>query len=173
MQDAELRLSKGDWVFHPRMPAWGYGKIMELTGGSKGRVFFLLAGEKKMSWEHAGLVPVESDEASRAALNTQLGEFRHNLAADLLMSVDFDGGVACTPSDTPGAICELCKCPSENLRSYSHGKKGKLSFCDVCRDKIMLEIGDRPAASESLVKTTGRGKKVIDKVAKKMGKKYK
>ena len=170
MQEAELRLSKGDWVFHPRMPAWGYGKILELMGGNKGRVFFLLAGEKKISWEHAGLVPIESDDASQNALNVQLGQFRLNLATDMLTTGDSDG-VECTPCNSPGSRCELCKSATENLRSYSVGKKGKLCFCDDCRDKIKLDIGDRAGISESIPKM---GKKEVkDKVAKKMGKKYK
>ncbi|MDR3567799.1 MAG: DUF3553 domain-containing protein [Syntrophobacteraceae bacterium] len=175
MQEEELRLSKGSWVSHPRMPAWGYGKILELIGGNKGRVFFLLAGEKKMSWEHAGLIPVESDDASRAALNAQLSEFRLTLATDMLTNVETgSGGVSCTLCDTPGSRCELCKGQSENLRSYSLGKRGKLSFCDNCRDKIMLEIGDRAGMSESIAKMESRGKKEMTaKVAKKLGKKYK
>jgi hypothetical protein len=171
MQEAELRLSKGDWVFHPGMPAWGYGKILELIGGNKGRVFFLLAGEKKISWEHAGLVPIESDDESQGALNAQLAQFKLNLATDLLTTVEMGGGVECTPCNAPGSKCELCKSPSENLRTYSMEKKGKLCFCDVCRDKLMLEIGDRASMSGSITKT---GKKqTSDKVAKKMGKKYK
>jgi hypothetical protein len=163
MQEAELRLSKGDWVFHPRMPAWGYGKILELMGGNKGRVFFLLAGEKKMSWEHAGLVPVESDDASQGALNAQLAQFRLNLATDLLTTFETEGGVECTPCNAPGSKCELCKSPSENLRLYSVAKKGKLCFCDLCRDKIMLEIGDSISA---IIAKPGK-KETKDKVARK------
>jgi len=159
MQDAELRFSKGDWVFHPRMPAWGYGQVLELTGSNKGRVFFLLAGEKKLSWEHANLVQVKSDAASQAALNGQLAEFKLNLATDLLTTVGPDGGVTCIPSDSPGSRCELCKCSSESLRSYSLEKKGKLRICDACRDKIMLETGDRARMNDSIAKMEERGRK--------------
>jgi hypothetical protein len=173
MQEAELHLSKGDWVFHPRMPGWGYGKILEATGGNKGRVFFLLAGEKKMSWEHAGLVLVKSDNASQAALNGQLAEFKLNLATDLLTTVGPGGGVTCIPSDSTDSRCELCKCSSENLRSYSLEKKGKMCICDACRDKIMLETGDKAGLSDSIAKMDKKGKKeTTDKVAKrKIGKK--
>lgn len=167
MQEAELRLSKGDWVSHPRMPAWGYGKILELMGGNKGRVFFLLAGEKKISWEHAGLVPIESDDESQGALSAQLAQFRLNLATNLLATVGVEGGVECIPCNSSGSICELCKSPSENLRSYSLEKKGKLCFCDDCRDKIMLEIGDRTSSEEGVPKM---GKKESKAARKKTGK---
>ena len=175
MQKAELRLSKGDWVFHPRMPDWGYGQVLELTGSSKGRVFFLLAGEKKLSWEHAGLVPVESDNASQAALNRQLAEFKLNLATDLFTTVEIDGGVTCSPCNTPGSRCELCKCPSESLKNYSLGQKVRMCICDACKDKIMLEIGDRPRLNESIAAVGKRGKmEAADKVTKKkVGKKLK
>lgn len=168
MQEPELRLSKGDWVFHPRMPGWGYGKILELLGDNKGRVFFLLAGEKKMSWDHAGLVPIESDDASRAALNAQLAEFRLNLATDLLTTVQIDGAVTCTPCNSPGSRCELCRCPSEDLKSYSLERKVKMCICDACRNKIMLETGYTTTINESFARTKKRDKKEItDKVAKK------
>lgn len=168
MQEAELRLSKGDWVLHPRMPDWGYGKVLELTGGNKGRVFFLLAGEKRLSWEHANLVPVKSDAASQAALNGQLAEFKLNLATDLLTTVEIDGGVTCTPCNSPGSRCELCKCPSESLKSYSLAQKVKMCICDACRNKIMLETGDRRRINDIIAKMEKRGKKEItDKATKK------
>lgn len=168
MQEAELRLSKGDWVFHPRMPGWGYGQVLELTGNSKGRVFFLLAGEKKLSWEHANLVPINSDAASQAALNGQLAEFRLNLATDLLTIVGPGGGVTCIPSDSPDSRCELCRCSSESLRSYSLEKKKKMCICDACRDKIMLETGDRARVNDSIAKMEERGRKdATGKVTKK------
>ena len=164
MLKAPLLLSKGDWVSHPRMPAWGYGKILELIGGNKGRVFFLLAGEKKMSWEHAGLVPVESDEVSQDALSAQLAQFRLHLATDLLSTAEGDGGVESTPCSTPGSKCELCKSTSDTLRIYSVEKKGKLCFCGDCKDKIMLEIGDKAGSDEGVPKT---GKKQIKAPRKK------
>jgi hypothetical protein len=147
------------------MPGWGYGKVLELISGNKGRVFFLLAGEKKLSWEHAGLVLVESDNASQAALNGQLAEFKLNLAIDLLTTVEPGGGVTCIPCDSLSSKCELCKCSSESLRSYSLAQKGKMCICDNCRDKIMLETGDRARVDESIAKMEKRGKKEItDKV---------
>lgn len=168
MQEAELRLCKGDWVSHPRMPGWGYGKILELMGSNKGRVFFLFAGEKKISWEHAGLVPVKNDNASQAALSGQLAEFKMSLAIDLLTTVEPGDGVACIACNTPGSTCELCKSPSESLRNYSLAHKGKMSICDACRDKIMLENGDRVRMNESIAKMEERGKKDITaKVPKK------
>jgi len=90
------------------MPDWGYGKILELIGDSKGRVFFLVAGEKKMSWEHSGLGLVEGDKASLATLNEQLVEFKQNLARDLLTSEELSQGVTCNPCDSFGSKCELC-----------------------------------------------------------------
>ena len=167
MREAELRLCKGDWVSHPRMPGWGYGKILEPMGDGKGRVFFLFAGEKKLSWEHAGLVQVESDNASQATLIGQLAEFKMNLAIDLLTTVE-PGGVACIPCNSPGSTCELCKRSSESLRNYSLAQRGKMSICDACRDKIMLENGDRARIDESIAKMEERGKKGITaKVTKK------
>ena len=167
MRKAELQLCKGDWVSHPRMPGWGYGKILELMGDSKGRVFFLFAGEKKLSWEHAGLVPVESDNASQATLIGQLAEFKMNLAIDLLTTVEL-GGVACIPCNSPGSTCELCKRPSESLRMYSLAQKGKMCICDTCRDKIMLVNGDRAGVNASIAKMEEMGKKdIIDKVTNK------
>ncbi len=169
MQEAELRLSKGDWVIHPRMPDWGYGKVLELMGGNKGRVFFLLAGEKKLSWEHAGLVLVEGDNASQDALNGQVAEYKLNLAIDLLTTGESCGGVTCIPCDSLSSRCELCKSPSGSLRIYSLAQKGKMCICDVCRDKIMLENGDRAKMNESIAKMEKRSKKeVTGKVTKKM-----
>jgi hypothetical protein len=150
------------------MPGWGYGKILELVGGNKGRVFFLFAGEKKLSWEHAGLVPVKSDNASQAVLIGQLAEFKMNLAVDLLTTAEPGGGVACIPCSTPDSQCELCKGSSEGLRNYSRAQKGKICICEACRDKIMLENGDRIRINERIAKMDERGRKDIpDKVTKK------
>ena len=168
MQGTELKLSKGDWVFHPRMPDWGYGKILELIGSNKGRVFFLFAGEKKMSWEHAGLGLVEGDEVSQAALNEQLAEFKLKLARDLLTSEELSQGVTCTPCDSFSSRCELCKCTSESLRIYSLTQKGKMCLCDACRDKIMLETKDRAEINQSITEMEKRSKKeTADKEKKK------
>ncbi len=167
MQGTEFKLSKGDWVFHPRMPDWGYGKILELIGDNKGRVFFLVAGEKKMSWEHAGLGLVESDTASQAALNEQLVEFKQNLARDLLTSEELSQGVTCTPCDSFGSKCELCKCMSESLRIYSLSQKGKMCLCDLCRDKIMLETKDRAGINQSMLEMEKRSKKATADMKKK------
>lgn len=156
MQRTGPKLSKGDWVFHPRMPGWGYGKIMELIGDNKGRVLFLLAGEKKLSWEHAGLGLVEHDEASRGALNEQLAEFKLNLARDIFTSGELSRQVTYAPCDSFSQRCELCKGAPENLRVYSLTQKGKMCLCDACRDKIMLETKDREEPSQSL---TDREKK--------------
>ena len=159
MQGTECKLSKGDWVFHPRMPDWGYGKVLELIGDTKGRVFFLLAGEKKMSWEHAGLGLVEGDKVSQAALNEQLVEFKLNLARDLLTSEELSQGVTCTPCDSFSSRCELCKSASESLRVYSLTQKGKMCLCDMCRDKIMLETKDRAGINQSITEMEKRSKK--------------
>jgi Protein of unknown function (DUF3553) len=159
MQATELKLSKGDWVFHPRMPDWGYGKILELIGDSKGRVFFLLAGEKKISWEHAGLGLVEGDRVSQTALNDQLVEFKLKLARDLLTSEELSKGVTCTLCDSFSSRCELCKSASDSLRIYSFTQKGKMCLCDICRDKIMLETKDRTAINKTIVEMENRSKK--------------
>jgi hypothetical protein len=159
MQETALKLSKGDWVFHPRMPDWGYGKILELIGDHKGRVWFLLAGEKKMSWEHAGLGLVEGDKVSQAALNDQLVEFKLKLARDLLTSEALSREVTCTPCDAFGSKCELCKGASVGLRVYSLAQKGKMCLCDRCRDKIMLETKDRVGVDQSITEMEKRSKK--------------
>jgi len=161
MYETELKLSKGDWVFHPRMPGWGYGKILELMGGTKGRVFFLLAGEKKLSWEHAGLCLVEGDEISQNALNEQLAEFKLNAAKDLLLSEELSKEVTCTPCDSFSSRCELCKGPSESLRIYSLSQKGQMCLCDPCRDKIMLETKDRSEINQSIAEMLERSKKEL------------
>lgn len=167
MQETELKLSKGDWVFHPRMPDWGYGKVLELIGGNKGRVFFLLAGEKKLSWEHAGLGLVEGDKVSQAALNDQLAEFKLKLARDLLTSEELSREVTCTPCDSFNSRCELCKCASDDLRVYSLTQRGKMCLCDICRDKIMLETKDRAGINKSITEMEKRSKKETDDKEKK------
>jgi hypothetical protein len=166
MQEAEVKLSKGDWVFHPRMPDWGYGKILEMIGDNKGRVFFLLAGEKKLSWEHAGLGLVQSDKVSQTALNDQLIEFKQKLAIDLL-SDELSREVTCTPCDSFNSRCELCHCSSESLRLYSLAQRGKMCLCDMCRDKIVLEAKERAALNPSPVNTEKKGKKDSDGKEKK------
>jgi hypothetical protein len=167
MQGTEVKLSKGDWVFHPRMPGWGYGKILELIGDNKGRVLFLLAGEKKMSWEHAGLGLVEGDKVSQATLNDQIVEFKLNLARDLLTSEELSQDVTCTPCDAFSSRCELCKCTSDSLRVYSLTQKGKMCLCDVCRDKIMLETKDRAGVNQSVTEMEKRSKKETADMGKK------
>jgi hypothetical protein len=159
MLGTELKLSKGDWVFHPRMPGWGYGKILELIGDNKGRVLFLLAGEKKLSWEHAGLDLVDGDKVSQAALNDQFVEFKLQLARDLLTSEELSQAVTCTPCESFSSKCELCKSASGSLRVYSLAQKGKMFLCDTCRDKIMLETKDRAGINQSITQMEKRGKK--------------
>ena len=159
VQGAESKLSKGDWVFHPRMPDWGYGKVLELIGDNKGRVFFLLAGEKKMSWEHAGLGLVEHDTISQAALNDQLADFKQKLARDVLTSEELSQEVTCTPCDSFSSRCELCSCASASLRIYSLTQEGKICLCDTCRDKIMLETMDRARINQSITGMEKRSKK--------------
>lgn len=161
MQGTEFKLSKGDWVFHPRMPDWGYGKILELIGDNKGRVFFLLSGEKKLSLEHADLGLVEGDKISQAALNEQLAEFKIRLARDLLTSEELSKGVTCTPCDSFSSKCELCKGHSDSLRIYSLSQRGKMCLCDVCRDKIMLETKDRAGINQTMTEMEKRSRKDI------------
>ncbi len=167
MQATETKLSKGDWVFHPRMPDWGYGKVLELIGSHKGRVFFLLAGEKKLSWEHAGLDLVEDDQVSQVSLNDQLAEFKLSLARDILTSEELSREVTCAPCDSSRAKCELCKCRSEGLRVYSLTQKGKMRLCEACRDKIMLETKDRAGISQTITEMEKRNKKNIADIEKK------
>lgn len=167
MQGTELKLSKGDWVSHPRMPGWGYGKVLELIGDNKGRVLFLLAGEKKLSWEHAGLDLVEDDTVSQAALNDQFVEFKLNLARELLTSAELSQGVTCAPCDSFSSKCELCKSASGGLRVYSLTQKGKMCLCDTCRDKIMLETKDRAGINQSITQMEKRSKKEATESAKK------
>ena len=168
MQGIDVKLSKGDWVFHPRMPDWGYGKILELTSDKKGRVFFLLAGEKKLSWEHAGLGIVQGDEVSQAALNDQLTDFKLKLARDLLTSEDLNQGITCIPCESLGSKCELCKSASDGLRVYSLAQKGKMCICDMCRDKIMLETEGGAAINRSVTVVEKRARQeTADKDKKK------
>jgi hypothetical protein len=167
MQGTELKLAKGDWVSHPRMPEWGYGKVLEQIGDSKGRVFFLLAGEKKLSWKHARLDVIENDKASQAALNEQLVEFKLNLARDVLTCAELNRGVICTPCESFGSKCELCESGSSIVRLYSLSHKGRMCLCDPCRDKIMLETRDRAEIEASITEMESRGKKDAAARAKK------
>jgi hypothetical protein len=167
MQGTEIRLSKGDWVLHPRMPGWGYGKVLELIGDNKGRVLFLLAGEKKLSWEHAGLDLVEGDQVSQAALNDQFAEFKLKLAKDLLTSKELSQEVTCAPCDSFSSKCELCRTASGSLRVYSLTQKGKMCLCDICRDKIMLETQERAAITQSIAEMEKRSKKMAAESGKK------
>ena len=159
MQEAGLKLSKGDWVLHPRMPGWGYGKVLELIGERKGRVLFLLAGEKTLSWEHAGLNLVEGDRVSQAAFNDQLAEFKLNLARDLLTSEDLRRGMTCSPCESLTSKCELCKSGPDNLRIYSLTQRGSMCLCDPCRDKIMLETRDKEGINQCNTEMEKRSKK--------------
>ncbi len=159
MNGTEPNLSKGDWVYHPRMPAWGYGKILEMLSGNKGRVFFLLAGEKKISLEHAGLSRVESDTVSQAALNDQITEFKIKLARDLLTSEELSREVTSVLCESFSSTCELCGCKSETLRIYSIIQKGKMCLCDTCRDNIMLETKNRAEINKSISEMEKRSKK--------------
>lgn len=164
MQGTHQKLAKGDWVVHPRMPGWGYGKILELTGDTKGRVFFLFAGEKKMSWGHACLSVVEGDTASQAALNDQLAQFKLNLARDLLTSEELSGSVTCTPIDSPSAKCELCNRMTDTLRVYSLTRKGRICLCETCKDSILLETRNRAEANPIVADMESRGRKeAVDK----------
>lgn len=159
MQEDAYRWTKGDWVLHPRMPGWGYGKILELIGDTKGRVFFLLAGEKKLSWEHAGLELVQDDEMSQTALNEQLADFKLNLARDLLTSEALSKEVTCTPCDSFSSRCELCQNASDSLRIYNLTQKGTMCLCDPCRDKIMLETKERAEIPKIIADMEKRSKK--------------
>jgi len=159
MLGTEFKFSKGDWVFHPKMPDWGYGKILELIGDNKGRVFFLLAGEKKMSWGHADLGIVEGDKASQTALNDQLIEFKLKLARDLLTSEELSREVTCIPCESFSSRCELCRGASGGLRIYSLTQRGKMCLCDTCKDKIMLETKDRAGINRIIEDMENRGRK--------------
>jgi hypothetical protein len=145
------------------MPDWGYGKVLELIGENKGRVFFLHVGEKRLSMEHACLGKVEDDPASQAALNNQLEEFKVRFAKDLLTSEEFSKEVTCVPCESFSAKCELCERQSESLRIYGIGKKGQMCMCDGCRDKIMLESHDRAGIIQDVKQMEKRGKKAADK----------
>ncbi len=173
MGEIKLELSKGDWVCHPRMPGWGYGQVLELMGADKGRVFFLLAGEKKLSWEYAGLVRVESDKASQTALSGQIAEFKLNIAIDLLASAAVDDTATCIPCDSLSSICQLCECSSESVKRYMT-QKSKMCICDACKDKIMLENGDRASIIENIAaaEETSRKETIKNKIQK-TGKKRK
>jgi hypothetical protein len=138
-----------------------------MIGENKGRVFFLFAGEKKLSWEHAGLGLVEGDKESQGTLNDQLAEFKIKLARDLLTSEELSKEVTCTACDSFSSRCELCKGASDTLRIYSLTHKGKMCLCDVCRDKIMLETKDRAGINQSITEMEKRSKKQIDDKEKK------
>jgi len=61
--------AKGDRVRHPNKPEWGLGQVLETSGESKVRVFFVDVGEKTLDANVAKLVKVSGAEAVHSLLD--------------------------------------------------------------------------------------------------------
>jgi len=56
-----MQFKKGDRVLHPKKPDWGIGEVLENTEGQRVKVFFVEAGEKKISLELANLSKIDKE----------------------------------------------------------------------------------------------------------------
>ncbi len=69
-------IQTGDKVRHPKMPAWGLGKVIEVKREGRARVFFIHAGEKLLDLEHVALEKIEGAEAKNFILDSPTLEER-------------------------------------------------------------------------------------------------
>ncbi len=61
--------AKGDRVRHPGKPEWGLGEVLEASSSSMVRVFFVGAGEKRLSLAHVTLRPALGAKAKHPAFD--------------------------------------------------------------------------------------------------------
>ncbi len=64
-----MKFKKIDRVKHPAMTSWGIGQVLEDASGDTVRVFFVGAGEKKLSLAHVQLEIVSGSAAASALLD--------------------------------------------------------------------------------------------------------
>lgn len=64
-----MKYLKGERVVHPGMPAWGIGEVLEEGGEDHVRIFFVGAGEKKLSLKHVTPLRVSGGEAAHPVLD--------------------------------------------------------------------------------------------------------
>ena len=60
---------KGLRIRHPLAATWGMGEVLEDSAGDTVRVFFVNAGEKKLSLKDLELVTVDGNEANHPILD--------------------------------------------------------------------------------------------------------
>ncbi len=56
-----MNFLKGDRVKHPNKPDWGIGEVLEDVGDRIARIFFVEAGEKKISLELVSLTKIRRE----------------------------------------------------------------------------------------------------------------
>ena len=144
-------LYRGDWVFHSRMPDWGYGKIFE-SQEKKISVFFQHVGEKKLSLAHVDLEKVDTERISELLLDGKLDDFKTNLADSLLKGDQ--GQVMISACSSLEATCSLCNSKSNKAMVYGYIKTGRLPICSLCKDSI----NQRPKEKEDALLGTGTRK---------------
>ena len=64
-----MEYKKGQRVKHPVVAEWGVGEVLDDSAGEMVKVFFVGAGEKKLSLKNLALVTVEGNEANHLILN--------------------------------------------------------------------------------------------------------
>jgi hypothetical protein len=64
-----MSYAKNERVKHPGKPEWGVGQVLEHSSSSQVRVFFVGAGERKLSLEHVQLQRVTATAANHVLLD--------------------------------------------------------------------------------------------------------
>jgi hypothetical protein len=69
VQGGECDVKKGDRITHPSKPEWGPGEVLADPAGEFVRVFFVGAGEKKISLGYVTLDHIPQAEAAHPVLD--------------------------------------------------------------------------------------------------------
>lgn len=64
-----MNLAKDDKVKHKGQPDWGIGRIMDVSGDGKARIFFINAGEKLLNLKYAEMEKLSGIEAAHPILD--------------------------------------------------------------------------------------------------------
>lgn len=93
-----MNYKKGWRVTHPQAPQWGLGEVLEDSVGDSVRIFFVGAGEKKLSLKDLALVKVDGDKAKHPILDnlkiTDDKSLRYRTLPECIQRflVDYPGG---------------------------------------------------------------------------------
>jgi hypothetical protein len=68
-EGTSMSLKQADRVKHPGQAEWGLGEVLEDSNGETVRVFFVGAGEKRLSLKHVTLNRIPTDEAAHPLLD--------------------------------------------------------------------------------------------------------